>query len=83
MDLSAITATLAKMEAFTVDGWDDTTLGGRKHASDLERRLRQRDRELAAARARVAAIEAEAAAMQARLEQGEERETGAALAAPG
>jgi len=80
VDLSAITAALAGMEAFTADGGADSAPNGRGHALDLERRLRQRERELAAARARVAEMEAEAAAMQARLEQAEKRE---ARAAPG
>ncbi len=49
VDLSAITAALAEMEAFPADGRDDTAPGGRKQVSELERQLRQRDRELAAA----------------------------------
>jgi len=74
VDLSAITAALAEMEAFPVDGRDDTAPGGRKHVSELERRLRQQERALAAARARVAEMEAEAGAMQARLERIEGRD---------
>ncbi len=83
VDLSAITAALAGLGAFPADGRDDAAPGGQRQSLDLERRLRQQDRELAAARARVAAMEAEAAAMQARLEQAEEREARAAPAAPG
>jgi len=80
VDLSAITAALAGMEAYTVGGGADSAPNGRGHVLDLERRLRQQDRDLAAAWARVAEMEAEAAAMQARLEQAEKRE---ASAAPG
>ncbi len=83
VDLSAITAALAGMGACTVDGTDDLARGGRKQHSDLERRLRQQDRELVAARARVAEMEAEAAAMQARLEQAGRRDDRATPTAPG
>ena len=80
VDLSAITTAMAEMDAFTANGGADSAPNGRGHVLDLERRLRQQDRELAAARARVAEMEAEAGAMQARLEQAEKRE---ARAAPG
>ncbi len=80
VDLSAITAALIEMEAFSADGRDDLAGSGRKQVSELERRFRQQDRKLAAARTRVAEMEAEAAAMQARLEQAEKRK---ARAAPG
>jgi len=83
VDLSAITAALAGMEAFPAAKRDDFAGGGRKQVSELERRLRQRDRELAAARARVAEMEAEAAAMQARLEQAGRRDDRAMPNAPG
>jgi len=83
VDLSAITAALAEMEAFPAGGRDDTVPGGRKQFSELERRLRQQDRELAAARARVAEMEAEAAAMQAGLEQAGRRDDRATPTAPG
>ncbi len=73
VDLSAIAAALAEMRAFSANGWDDSALGGRKHSSDLERQLRQQDRELAAARARVAEIKAEAAVMREQLKQIENR----------
>jgi len=66
VDLSVIAATLAKMERRTNDVGGDLTGVGRSHSSQLERRLRHQDRELAAARARVA--ELEAAAMQASLD---------------
>ena len=82
VDLSAITAALAKMEACTSDGRNDTALGSRTHAPDLERQLRQMERELAAARARIVAMEAEAATMQARLDRADGRDAGARPAAP-
>jgi len=80
VNLSAITAALAEMEAFTANGVADSAPNGRGHLLDLERRLRQQDRELAAARARVAAMEAKAAAMQAQIERIEGR---TACATPG
>ncbi|MGI8710443.1 MAG: hypothetical protein ACR2LA_05570, partial [Acidimicrobiales bacterium] len=69
VDLSAITAALAELEASAADIGADPGAGGHTRTSELDRRLRQQDRELAAARARVAEMEAEAATMQARLEQ--------------
>jgi len=83
VDLSAITAALAEMEAFSANGGADSAPNGRGHVLDLERRLRQQDRELAAARARVAKMEADAAAMQARLEQAGQRDDRATPTAPG
>jgi len=83
VDLTAITAALAGMEAFTANGGADSAPNGRGHVPDLERRLRQRDRELAAALARVAEMEAKAAAMQARLEQAGRRDDHATPTAPG
>ncbi len=83
VDLRAITAALAKMEACTANRRDDTAPGGRKQVLDLERQLRQQDRELAAARARIAEIEAEAVAIQARLNQTEGRDDRAMPAKPG
>jgi len=67
VDLSVIAATLGKVERCTNDGGGDLAGVGRNHSLQLERRLRQQDRELAAARARVAELEADAA--QARLDQ--------------
>ena len=67
VDLSVIGATLGKVERCTNDGGGDFAGVGRSHSRQFERRLRQQDRELAAARARVA--ELEAAAVQARLDQ--------------
>jgi len=67
VDLSAIAATLAEMERCTNDVGGDLARVGRNHSPQLERRLRQQDRELAAARARVAELEAGAA--PARLDQ--------------
>jgi len=66
VDLSVIAATLAKMERRTIGVDGDLTGVGRSHSSQLERRLRHQDRELTAARARVA--ELEAAAMPASLD---------------
>ena len=65
MDLSAIIAALAKTEACTTAGPDDTAAMSRKALSELEWQLRRQEVELAAARARLAVMEAEAAAMQA------------------
>jgi len=73
VDLSAIAAALAEMRALPADGWDDAAAGGHKHSPDLERQLRQRGRELAAARARMAEMEAEAASLRARLNHGEKQ----------
>jgi len=83
VDLSAIMTALAEMEAFTANGAADSAPNGRGHVLDLERRLRRRDRELAAARARVAEMEAEAAAIEARLEQAGRRDDRATPTAPG
>ena len=58
----ALAAALGGMEVSAV---------GQRRMADLERQLRQQERELAAARARVAEIEAEAAAMQVLLRQAE------------
>ena len=69
VDLSAIAAALAKMEVFTADERADLDGGSRQQVLELNRRLRQQDRELAEARARIVAMAAEAAAMQARLDQ--------------
>ena len=74
VDLSAITAALAEIEGRAADGRADPAGGGRKQVAALERTLRQRDHELAVTRARVAETKAEAAAMQARLDQIERRD---------
>jgi len=55
------------MERRTNDVGSDLAGVGRNHSPQLEQRLRQQDRELAAARARVA--ELEAAVVQAQLDQ--------------
>ncbi len=74
VDVSALAAALAEMGASTSD-WDvDPVRGRRERASGLERRLRQLDRELAVTRTRMAGMEAEAAAMRARLGQAEGRD---------
>ena len=65
MDLSVITAELAKMEACTAASLDDADLDSRKSRSELEWQLRRQEVELAAARAKLAVMEAEAAATQA------------------
>jgi len=80
VDVSAVAAALAEMEAVTSDRDADPARGHRDPASGLERRLRQMDRELAATRTRMAGMEAEAAVMQARLEQAEGRDARAASA---
>jgi len=80
VDVSALAAALAEMEAVTSDRDADPARGRRDPASGLERRLRQMDRELAATRTRMAEMEAEAAAMQARLEQAEGRDARATSA---
>ena len=74
VDVSALAAALAEMEAFTPDRDADPVRGRRGRASGLERQLRQLNRELAATRTRMAEMEAEAAAMRARLEQAEGRD---------
>jgi len=68
-DLSTISAALAEMEGRAVDGRADSAGGGRTQVAALEQTLRQRDHELAAARARVVSAEAEAATMQMQLQQ--------------
>ena len=69
VDLSAIAATLGKMERCTNDVGGDLAGVGRSHSPQLRQRLRQQGRELAAARARVA--ELESAVVPARLDQAE------------
>ncbi len=66
VDLSVIATTLANVERCTNDVGGDLAGVGRSHSPQLERRLRQQDRELSAARARVA--ELEAAVVLARLD---------------
>jgi DNA invertase Pin-like site-specific DNA recombinase len=83
VDLSAIAATLAGMGAGTAGERDDPAAVGRRQPLEPGGgRLRGRDRELEAARARVAELEAGAAAMQARLDQAEGRGGRATPAAP-
>jgi len=83
VDLSAIAAALAGMEAPAADARADPAPVGRRHPLEPGGgRLRGRDRELEAARARVAELEAGAAAMQARLDQAEGRGARAMPAAP-
>ena len=81
VDVSALTAALAEMGAFTSGVDDDPGQGRRGSASGLRRQLRQMDHELAATRTRMAEMEAEAAVMQARLAQAEGRDARAASAA--
>ncbi len=73
VDVSALAAALAEMEAFTSGRDADPAWGRRDPALGLEGRLRQMGRELAATRTRMAEMEAEAAVVQARLEQAEGR----------
>ncbi len=73
MDVSAFTAALADLGAFTPDLDAGPARRRRDPASGLERRLMQMDHELAATRTRMAEMEAEAAVMQARLAQAEGR----------
>ncbi len=80
VDVSALAVALAEMEAVTSDRDADPARGRRDPASGLERRLRQMNRELAATRTRMAEVEAEAAMLQARLEQAEGRDARAASA---
>ncbi len=82
VDLSAIMVALADMGAVTANGHPDAAKDGIKPATELDQRLRQRDRELAAARAQMAEVEAKASAMQARLEQIDRQGIGAIPDAP-
>ena len=59
------------MEMRTAHRRFDPAEEGREHVSNLERRLTQHDRELAAARDRVAGMEAEVAAMLIELKRTE------------
>jgi len=68
VDLAAIAAALAGSGVVTA-GHGDPSPPGDRRAADLDQRLRQQDRELPAARARVAELEAEAAAVRAWPEQ--------------
>jgi len=61
VDLGAITAALTQLGASTAEEHTGPMLTGREELRELERRLRQHERELAAARARVAELEAAAA----------------------
>ena len=65
MDVSVITAALARTKAHTIVGRDDTVAMSHKSLSELEWQRGQQEVELAAARARLATMEAEAAATQA------------------
>jgi len=69
VDLSALRAALAGMTGEALGEQTAPVPADRGHASDLERRLQQRGAELAAARAQLARMEAETAAMRARLDQ--------------
>ena len=83
VDLAAIRGMLGGAGATAAEEGSDPAQVGRRRMADLDQRLRQRDRELAAARARVAEVEAKAAAMQARLEQAEGCGAPATPVAPG
>lgn len=61
VDLGALTAALTQLGASTAEEQTGPMLTGREEVRELERRLRQHERELAVARARVAELEAAAA----------------------
>jgi len=67
VDLSALREMLAGMAVGAPEA--QTAPAGHEHTSDMKRRLQQRDAELAAARAQLARMEAEAAEMRARLDR--------------
>ena len=70
-DLAAIAAALAGVGASATEAYADPMLTGRGQMRELERRLRQHERELAAARARIAEMEAEVVAVLMKLEGAE------------
>ena len=67
MGLSAITAALSVLDTIADDGRVASAEDGRQQSLELDWRLRQQNRELAAARTRVAEMKAEMAAMRAQL----------------
>ena len=69
VDLEAITAALAGVATSAVEAHADPLEASREQARELERRLRQHERELAAARTRIAEMEAKTATLQAQLNQ--------------
>ena len=71
VDLSALRAALVGMAGDSCQAPTAPAPADRREALDLERRLGQHDAELAAARAQLARMEAEAAEMRARLDPAE------------
>ena len=69
VDLRAISAALAEIEADQVRTPSDASQDSRTYGPELERQLRRRDHELALAQARIAEVEAKAAVMHQRLRQ--------------
>jgi len=67
VDLPALRAALAGMAGDAPEE-DSPAPAGRQEPSDLERRLQQREAELAAARAQLAGMEAESATLRVRLD---------------
>ncbi len=80
VDLSALRAALAGMAGGSPEAPASPAPADRREASDLERRLQQRDAELAAARARLARMEAETAEMRARLDRADRLDARATFA---
>jgi len=80
VDLSVIREALAGMAGDTSETSTVPAPADRREASDLERRLQQRDAELAAARARLARMEAETAEMRARLDRADRLDARATFA---
>jgi len=68
VDLSALREALAGMAGEALGEQTAPAPAGNREASDLERRLRQRDAELAMAQARLARLGAETAGLRARLD---------------
>ena len=64
MDLVAFAAALKASVAYASDEHEAFSLLGRRHVSGLEHRLKQRDAELAAARAQLGRLTAETARMR-------------------
>jgi len=80
VDLSAITAALAAAGASGAEQDGTAAGGGRAQLAGLRQQLMERDRQLTAAQGRIAGLEAEAAALHARLGQIAALATGAVSA---
>jgi len=79
VDLSALRAELAGMAGDAPEAPAAPAPADRRETSDLERRLQQRDAELAAAQAQLTRMEAETAAMRARLDRADRLDRRATL----